>query len=188
MDTAICRFSFFVWCQCQFSRLRAKWQRAGHQIFEYCTSRSSLLQTGISVVGRYVETRLGRPSLVRETSRLSYRHPYRYFLRFWSNWREGKTSKASRIFDGLILQPSLQEKLTWLATATQNTLSHGAPYRNILLHGRAGTGKTLFAKRLALSSGLDYAIITGGDFAQLGHDAVTELHKVFDWAENSKRY
>ena len=40
------------------------------------------------------------------------------------------------------------------------------------------TGKTLFAKGLAQHSGLDYAILTGGDVAPLGKEAVTELHKV----------
>jgi len=29
--------------------------------------------------------------------------------------------------------------------------------------------------------------MTGGDFAPLGKEAVTELHKVFDWAEHSKK-
>jgi ATPase family AAA domain-containing protein 3A/B len=38
-------------------------------------------------------------------------------------------------------------------------------------------GKTLFAKGLATNSGLDYAIMTGGDVAPLGKDAVSELHK-----------
>lgn len=40
------------------------------------------------------------------------------------------------------------------------------------------TGKTLFAKGLAQNSGLEYAILTGGDVAPLGKDAVTEIHKV----------
>ena len=49
--------------------------------------------------------------------------------------------------------------------------------------GPPGTGKTLFAKGLARHSGLEYAILTGGDIAPLGRDAVTEMHKVFDWAQ-----
>lgn len=49
--------------------------------------------------------------------------------------------------------------------------------------GPPGTGKTLFAKGLARHSGLEYAIMTGGDIAPLGRDAVTEMHKVFDWAQ-----
>lgn len=53
--------------------------------------------------------------------------------------------------------------------------------------GPPGTGKTLFARNLAQHSGLDYAILTGGDIAPLGRDAVTELHKLFDWAKTSRR-
>jgi ATPase family AAA domain-containing protein 3A/B len=53
--------------------------------------------------------------------------------------------------------------------------------------GPPGTGKTLFARSLAYHSGLEYAILTGGDIAPLGRDAVTELHKLFDWAKTSRR-
>ena len=50
-------------------------------------------------------------------------------------------------------------------------------FRNILMHGPPGTGKTLFAKKLAKHSGLDYAILTGGDVAPMGRDGVTAIHK-----------
>ncbi len=43
------------------------------------------------------------------------------------------------------------------------------------------------AKRLARTSGLDYAIMSGGDVAPLGGAAVTQLHATFDWAERSRR-
>ena len=43
------------------------------------------------------------------------------------------------------------------------------------------------AKRLAKTSGLDYAIMSGGDVAPLGGQAVTQLHDLFDWAERSRR-
>lgn len=45
----------------------------------------------------------------------------------------------------------------------------------------------MFARGLAQHSGLDYAILTGGDIAPLGREAVTELHKLFDWAKTSRR-
>ena len=51
----------------------------------------------------------------------------------------------------------------------------------------AGTGKTLVAKRMARTSGLDYAIMSGGDVAPLGGNAVTQLHSMFDWAETSRK-
>ena len=43
------------------------------------------------------------------------------------------------------------------------------------------------AKRLARHSGLDYALMTGGDVAPLGAAAVTKIHELFDWASTSKR-
>jgi ATPase family AAA domain-containing protein 3A/B len=36
----------------------------------------------------------------------------------------------------------------------------------------------MFARNLAHHSGLDYAVLTGGDIAPLGRDAVTELQDV----------
>lgn len=40
---------------------------------------------------------------------------------------------------------------------------------------------------LAHHSGLDYAVMTGGDVAPLGHDGVSAMHKVFDWAEHTRK-
>ena len=42
-------------------------------------------------------------------------------------------------------------------------------------------------QKLAHHSGLDYAILTGGDMAPLGNEGVTAMHKVFDWAQTSRR-
>ena len=43
----------------------------------------------------------------------------------------------------------------------------------MMFYGPPGTGKTMAAKRLATSSGLDFAILSGGDVAPLGVEAVT---------------
>ena len=55
------------------------------------------------------------------------------------------------------------------------------------MYGHPGTGKTMFAKQLAKSCGMDYAILTGGDIAPLGREAVPELHKIFDWSQHSDK-
>lgn len=122
------------------------------------------------VVAGYIEARLGKPSLVRETSR--------------GAWRRRVEPDA---LEGVVLPSALEQRLRGIATATKNTKIHRAPFRHLLLHGPPGTGKTMFAKKLALSSGLDYAILTGGDVAPLGRDAVTEIHRLFDWARTSRR-
>jgi ATPase family AAA domain-containing protein 3A/B len=45
----------------------------------------------------------------------------------------------------------------------------------------------MFAMKLARQSGLDYAVLAGGDVAPLGAAAVTELHRVFDWGESRSK-
>lgn len=45
----------------------------------------------------------------------------------------------------------------------------------------------MVAKRLAQMSGMDYAIMSGGDVGPLGRSAVTELHRLFEWARTSPR-
>ena len=57
----------------------------------------------------------------------------------------------------------------------------------MLFCGPPGTGETLFAKKLAQKSGLDFAIMTGSDVAPLGKDSVNEINKLFDWAEKSPK-
>jgi len=45
----------------------------------------------------------------------------------------------------------------------------------------------LVAERFAEYSGLEYAIMCGGDVAPLQEDAVTELHKLFQWVHRSSK-
>ncbi|KAB1268407.1 ATPase family AAA domain-containing protein 3 [Camelus dromedarius] len=136
-----------------------------------------------SVAGRYFEARLGKPSLVRETSRITVlealRHPVQVSRRL--------LSKPQDALEGVVLSPSLEARVRDIAIATRNTKKNRSLYRNILMYGPPGTGKTLFAKKLALHSGMDYAVMSGGDVAPMGRDGVTAMHKVFDWANTSRR-
>ncbi|XP_074543588.1 ATPase family AAA domain containing 3 [Halichoeres trimaculatus] len=135
------------------------------------------------VAGRYIEARLGKPSLVRETSRFTVgeaiKHPIKTVKRL--------KSKPQDALEGVVLSPTLEERVRDIAIATRNTRQNNGLYRNILMYGPPGTGKTLFAKKLAVHSGMDYAIMTGGDVAPMGRDGVTAMHKVFDWANTSRR-
>jgi ATPase family AAA domain-containing protein 3A/B len=138
-----------------------------------------------SVAGKYVESRLGKPSLVRETSR-------RTLIEVVTNpipsiRRTFGLNKPHDALEGVVLEPKLDERLRSVAFSTFNTKKNRAPFRHLLLHGPPGTGKTLFAKALARHSGLEYAILTGGDVAPLGREGVTEIHKLFDWASHSRR-
>ncbi|KAH0937029.1 hypothetical protein HID58_004490 [Brassica napus] len=144
---------------------------------------------GAKVIWSYVDRVLGQPSLIRESSRGKY--PWSGSVsRALSTLKGGGKEAAStngKGFGDVILHPSLQKRIEQLASATANTKSHQAPFRNMLFYGPPGTGKTMAARELARKSGLDYALMTGGDVAPLGAQAVTKIHQLFDWSKKSKR-
>merc|ERR1719277_1823555 len=135
------------------------------------------------VAANYVQARLGKPSLVRDTSRTplfeAAKHPVQTVKK--------KMEKPQNALTGIVLAPALEARLRDVALATKNTKLNKGMYRNLLFHGPPGTGKTLFAKRLAMHSEMDYAVMTGGDVAPMGRDGVTAMHKLFDWAGTSKK-
>lgn len=132
------------------------------------------------VAGKAFEKWFGTPKLVRETSRKP--------LIGKGSVSVGKSlGEVKKDFGDIVLQPKLQDHVRALAAVTSNTKKHGAPFRHMLFYGPPGTGKTMAAKRLARTSGLDYAILSGGDVAPLQGGAVTQLHETFDWAEKSRK-
>ncbi|KAG1677962.1 hypothetical protein FOA52_001380 [Chlamydomonas sp. UWO 241] len=139
---------------------------------------------GTRVAGRTIDRWLGTPKLVRETSRFNVWDP-----RTWgrASARAKSFDEVKRDFSDVVLPDSLHSNVRLLASSAANTKQHGAPFRHMLFYGPPGTGKTMAAKRLARTSGLDYAIMSGGDVAPLGGKAVTQLHEMFDWSERSRK-
>ena len=118
-------------------RAAAVWGRGGGIILRPREPTSTSLQA-----------RLGKPSLVRETSRTSLRDALRAPIptaRRALGIRDG-SADGSDALEGVVLEPRLDERLRRVATATFNTKRNRAPFRHLLLHGPPGTGKTLFAK------------------------------------------
>ncbi|XP_059624945.1 uncharacterized protein LOC132268180 [Cornus florida] len=144
---------------------------------------------GARVIWSYVDRILGQPSLIRESSRGKY--PWSGLFSRGLSTLSRNTNKGiasnEKGFGDVILNPSLQKRIQQVATATANTKSHQAPFRNMLFYGPPGTGKTMAARELARKSGLDYALMTGGDVAPLGAQAVTKIHQLFDWGKKSKK-
>jgi ATPase family AAA domain-containing protein 3A/B len=136
------------------------------------------------VGGNLIERRLMRPPLVRETSRFTWsRESFSVLAARWMPWRK----QEGALMDKIVLEQDLQERLTWTTNSLMNAKANGTPFRHLMLHGPPGTGKTLFARTLSKQSGLDYAIMSGGDVGPLGKEAVNELNKLFTWANSSRR-
>jgi ATPase family AAA domain-containing protein 3A/B len=91
-------------------------------------------RTSIGIAGRFVEARLGKPSLVRETSRFSVsqalRNPVPTVQRFLGVGRQEKDS-----LKGIVLNPDLESQLSKIAVSTANTKNNKAPFRHLMLHG-----------------------------------------------------
>ncbi|KAL2636156.1 hypothetical protein R1flu_007635 [Riccia fluitans] len=147
---------------------------------------------GARTMWNYIGSILGQPALIRESSRSRFLSP-RFRNRKSSFTNSAASSSGSgpsteeKGLSDVVLHSSLHKRLEELAVSIANTKKHNAAFRNVMFYGPPGTGKTMVAKRLALQSGLDYAIMTGGDVAPLGPQAVTKLHELFDWAGRSKK-
>ena len=140
----------------------------------------------IQVVAKYVSKLLGKPSLLRDTTRGSLSS----FFTFGFDLSKAKTAdlvKTDVMFTGIVLCQTLQRQMEIVAKSIICRKQNDLPYRHLLFHGMPGTGKTMVAERLAKQCGMEYAIMSGGDVLPLGKTAVTELHRLFNWAERSAK-
>ncbi|KAK1444356.1 ATP-ase like protein [Babesia gibsoni] len=138
-------------------------------------------KNGTRLAGRIIERQLGKPSLVRETSR-------------WTLIGGARNIFTGSIFgrkeptvNKIVLDNNLEQRLSWTTNTLVRAKQNGTPFRNILLYGPPGTGKTLFAKTVAKNSGLDFVIMTGGDVGPLQHEASNEINKLFQWSKKTKK-
>ncbi len=119
---------------------------------------------------------LVQPSVVSETSKKSY-----------FGWKQPKNNLN---INDLTFTPALQKQLFDLAAQVQTAHKYDENLPNVMFYGPPGTGKTAFAKALAYSSGLDYALTSGSEFAKITdlNIANKELRKLLNWAQtaNSK--
>jgi hypothetical protein len=108
-------------------------------------------------------------------------------MRWLSTGRLASISVDVKILDGIVFNPVLTNLVSGLALSIARAHSRAAPLRHVLLYGPPGTGKTMVARRIATLSGLDYAIMSGGDLGPLGQSAVSELHLLLQWAKSSPK-
>ena len=68
-----------------------------------------------------------------------------------------------------------------IARATAEGKISNVKYRNLLLWGKPGGGKTAFAEKLAAECGMDVVVISGAAFAQYKDgEGITEMNKIFE--------
>lgn len=162
-------------------RMVAKATYMGLCIFgTYHLTKLSFALLTTALMGRF-----GKPQLVRETSKI-WTNNYPAIPFIWGKkfvQRNIMRQTEGGLLKGVILDKNLEDQLRGISYAVLNRRKHYAPAKNMLFYGPPGTGKTLFAKKLAMESGLEYAVMVGSDIAPLGASAVTELNKLFDWAE-----
>jgi len=144
-----------------------------------------ITKLGVALATSHMLGRFGKPQLVRETSKI---HTSNYLMIPWMYGRKFVNNNIVRhseanLLKGVILDKKLEDQLREISYAVLNRSKHYAPTKNMLFYGPPGTGKTLFAKKLAMQSGLEYAVMVGSDIAPLGPMAVTEINRLFDWAE-----
>ncbi|CAN0395226.1 unnamed protein product, partial [Hapterophycus canaliculatus] len=85
------------------------------------------------------KARLGRPSLVRETSRRSVvdtlRHPLQGAKRLFKTARPGDALEGDASLPKAIFVPQMEQRLRRVAESSSNTRANRAPFRHLLLHG-----------------------------------------------------
>ena len=141
------------------------------------------------VLAEEVKRQIGMPSLVRESSMRTGLAGM--LAAMWGPVRDliapVLCPTRGDAFGSIVLPGKLEADLRTAARSIENAKRNHAPLRHIMFHGPPGTGKTMAAQLLARHCGLDYAIMSGGDVAPLGAQAVEELHKLFAWARGSSR-
>ena len=136
-------------------------------LFAICLGKEST-----ELLASAIKKRLSMPRLVRE-------------------WGQGQSlpieQTVHKMCKDIVLGRRGQQQLLDLCYVFEVGRCRSSPLRNILVVGKAGTGKSLTAKAIAEASGLPYAIISGSDIAPLGKLGPSELRRILTWAETRRR-
>lgn len=143
---------------------------------------------GTRILGRYIEAKLGKPKIIRESSVDTYLNRLTSSLQAFIKLKLLRQKPGKPTINNVILRPDLKESLMNIAQVIKSAQKNKVPYTNVMFYGPPGVGKTMFAKELARYSDMEYAVFSGTDLMQLETGpAITELNNLIDWAEKSTR-
>jgi ATPase family AAA domain-containing protein 3A/B len=112
---------------------------------------------GTRVAATLVERALGKPPLVRETSRWTF-DPQRWIKSIF-----GKSGEKKNLFEKIVLEEALSERLQWTTNSLVNARKNKTPFRHLLLYGPPGTGKSFLAKACATECDSTFFSVSSSD-------------------------
>ena len=154
-------------------------------IIIFTIAGSTFVYYGTRTGWRVVERNLMRPKLIIASSKKTL------FERIQE--RISPNKKPQNSSPEMVCDNELENRLRDIVRATKNIYAKtnagatNVKYRNLMLWGPPGTGKTMFAKRLARESGLEWAYMSGSSFAKFKDgEGIEALDELFAWANRSK--
>ncbi len=132
---------------------------------------------GTVTLWNYIERKLRKPRVVIEQKTGIW---YRF-----KRWMFGEKAEE------MVLDPAVKDYLDHVVKTTKvikNKIRKKETdiyYRNVLLAGAPGTGKTMFARQLAKLTGMEFIEVTGSSFFQEGA-GIGAVDELFSWARSCK--
>ena len=128
---------------------------------------------------QYVDEQLRLPQLAEETSLVSSKQKM-------VNWLTGAKLESS--LSDVILAPEIAAQINTVSESLGNIVKNNSYLPNIMLWGPPGTGKTMVAKRLARSCGLDYIYFAASSLDKFSlEDALKNIADLFEAAKRNPK-
>lgn len=142
----------------------------------------TLLAGGLSymVGSKYIKKHIYEPSLVEKQSSRSWLSAIKHWF---------KKPMPIIITDHMIFSESSAKELEHTALMAEKVRANNGFFEHVLLYGAPGTGKTLYARLLAESCGMDYYFVPAARVSQYLTDGtvVEKLTELFSYAASSKK-